>query len=383
MTITRCPACSTAFRVSPEQLALRNGRVRCGHCYRPFDALAHRIPDEPVAAPEAPSQIPPVIQLRRASGQARPAGFAPTSQPVPFAPPEIPAAPHAAPPARSPEPPAAAPPKPTVSSPEPDPLSELPDLDFQLPESPYADEPDTWIDIDPRTELKWKPVEERAATLEATGHPWHSTETRIEPALDDSDDGLPPPAPASVEARAQAIDDDVDHWRTKTYAPPTKPVRHRWLWALCIGMLLGILGAQASYTWREPITREWPELRPLYLEACARLGCTVPLPRVVADLVIERSNLEFNAPGSPYYELQAVVHNRAAHPQQVPHIELTLTDLADQPLMRRALTPAEWLPKGFVQKDGIGAGARVEFTLPFSARELKGVTGFRVVAFYP
>lgn len=381
MTITRCPACSTAFRVSPEQLALRNGRVRCGHCYRPFDALAHRIPDEPAVAPEPPPQIPPVIQPRRAAGYAPPVAPTPVSQPSPFAPPEAAAAPQPAPAVRAWEPPATPAPLPEPE-PEPDPLSELPDLDFQLPAMPYI-EPDTWVDTDPRTELRWKPVEERAATLEAMGHPWHSTETRIDPPLDDSDDGLPPPAPASVEARAQAIDDDVDHWRSKTYAPPTKPVRHRWLWALCIGMLLGILSAQASYIWREPITREWPQLRPLYLEACARLGCSVPLPRVVADLVIERSNLEFNAPGNPYYELQAVVHNRAAHPQQVPHIELTLTDLADQPLMRRALTPAEWLPKGFVQENGIGAGARVEFTLPFSARELKGVTGFRVVAFYP
>lgn len=340
MTITRCPACSTAFRVSPEQLALRNGRVRCGHCYRPFDALAHRIPDEPAAPPEPPSQIPPVIQPRR---PAEPA-------------------------ARLPEPEIA-------------PLSELPDLEFQLPEVPFNDEPDTWIDTDPRTELKWKPVEERAAALNAMGHPWHGSDTRIDPALDASDDGLPPPAPASVEARAQAIDDD--HWRGDAYAPAVKPVRHRWLWALCIGTLLGALAAQASFIWREPITREFPQLRPLYLEACARLGCTVPLPRVISALVIERSNLEFSAPGSPYYELQAVVHNRAAHPQQVPHIELTLTDTADQPLMRRALTPAEWLPKGFAQQEGIAAGARVEFTLPFAARELKGVTGFRVVAFYP
>lgn len=377
MTITRCPACSTAFRVSPEQLALRNGRVRCGHCYRPFDALAHRVADEPAFAPEPPSQIPPVIQPRRAA-EPPPAAANPPPSATPPATASA-AAPPPAPPQMSPAP---APEPVALPVPEIAPLSEMPDLDFHIPEMPFNDEPDTWTDTDPRTELKWKPVEERAAALEALGHPWRGTDARLEPALDNADD-LPPPVPASVEARAQAVEDDVDHWRSDAYAPATKPVRHRWLWALCIGMLLGILGAQASYIWREPITREFPQLRPLYLEACARLGCTVPLPRVVSALVIERSNLEFSAPGSPYYELQAVVHNRAPHPQQVPHIELTLTDTADQPLMRRALAPAEWLPKGIAQQEGIAAGARVEFTLPFAARELKGVTGFRVVAFYP
>lgn len=39
MMLTRCPACDTAFRVTPEQLKLRAGRVRCGHCQAVFNAL--------------------------------------------------------------------------------------------------------------------------------------------------------------------------------------------------------------------------------------------------------------------------------------------------------------------------------------------------------
>lgn len=41
--LTRCPSCSTAFRVTPEQLQARHGRVRCGHCataFNAFDSLA-------------------------------------------------------------------------------------------------------------------------------------------------------------------------------------------------------------------------------------------------------------------------------------------------------------------------------------------------------
>ena len=36
--ITRCPGCGTAFRVTPEQLAAREGKVRCGRCAAVFDA---------------------------------------------------------------------------------------------------------------------------------------------------------------------------------------------------------------------------------------------------------------------------------------------------------------------------------------------------------
>jgi predicted Zn finger-like uncharacterized protein len=37
--ITRCPSCSTPFRVTPEQLQAHDGKVRCGQCRTVFDGL--------------------------------------------------------------------------------------------------------------------------------------------------------------------------------------------------------------------------------------------------------------------------------------------------------------------------------------------------------
>lgn len=37
--ITQCPSCSTLFRVTPEQLQARQGKVRCGRCMAVFDGL--------------------------------------------------------------------------------------------------------------------------------------------------------------------------------------------------------------------------------------------------------------------------------------------------------------------------------------------------------
>ena len=41
MQITQCPDCHTAFKVSPEHLAVANGWVRCGRCGAVFEALKH------------------------------------------------------------------------------------------------------------------------------------------------------------------------------------------------------------------------------------------------------------------------------------------------------------------------------------------------------
>ena len=43
--LTRCTHCDTAFRITPEDLALARGRVRCGQCMRTFDAL-QKLTDE-------------------------------------------------------------------------------------------------------------------------------------------------------------------------------------------------------------------------------------------------------------------------------------------------------------------------------------------------
>src|SRR6476659_10719898 len=48
---TRCPGCATVFRVTPAQLALRDGQVRCGHCRAVFDANDHFVRLD-IVAPE-------------------------------------------------------------------------------------------------------------------------------------------------------------------------------------------------------------------------------------------------------------------------------------------------------------------------------------------
>ena len=37
--VTQCPHCSTLFRVTPQQLQVRHGRVRCGRCLNVFDGF--------------------------------------------------------------------------------------------------------------------------------------------------------------------------------------------------------------------------------------------------------------------------------------------------------------------------------------------------------
>jgi predicted Zn finger-like uncharacterized protein len=70
---TRCPACRTIFRVTSQQLSLRDGQVRCGHCHTVFNgvaallSLAPRLRDER-NEPELDEAAlgPPTVTLRNA-----------------------------------------------------------------------------------------------------------------------------------------------------------------------------------------------------------------------------------------------------------------------------------------------------------------------------
>jgi predicted Zn finger-like uncharacterized protein len=45
--LTRCPSCVTTFRITPEQLKAKQGRVRCGRCQTVFNAI-ETLADVPV-----------------------------------------------------------------------------------------------------------------------------------------------------------------------------------------------------------------------------------------------------------------------------------------------------------------------------------------------
>jgi predicted Zn finger-like uncharacterized protein len=78
---TRCPGCKTIFRVTSQQLAMRGGQVRCGHCHTVFDGVGallslaprpHAERDEPEFDEAALG--PPTVTLRNAHALEPPPG---------------------------------------------------------------------------------------------------------------------------------------------------------------------------------------------------------------------------------------------------------------------------------------------------------------------
>ena len=61
LLVTQCPYCQTRFRLTPEQLLVAAGNVRCGACLEVFNASEAEVteaPATPAAEPPAPAPVP-------------------------------------------------------------------------------------------------------------------------------------------------------------------------------------------------------------------------------------------------------------------------------------------------------------------------------------
>jgi hypothetical protein len=77
-----------------------------------------------------------------------------------------------------------------------------------------------------------------------------------------------------------------------------------------------------------------------------------------------------------------VLRNQSKASQAWPHIELTLNDNADKPVLRRVFAPHEYLPNAAEAVKGFGPRSEQSVKLYFELKELKA-SGYHIAIFYP
>ena len=302
---TRCPACSTVFRVVPDQLRVSEGWVRCGRCSEVFDA-SRSLTDIDTGEPrQAALAAPPVAAPAPAEDDAWIGRIAEPSR-----------------------------------APEPARDSQPVDSDFTADER--ATRPDG-----------------SAATAGLT-----ATDPRAEP-------GDRP----SFVVRAER----AERWRR----PPVRA-------ALAVVIVAGTLGlaAQAAVEYRDLAAARFPATRPLLVQACAALGCTVEAARVIDSLAVESSGL-VRVEKSSIYRLSVVLRNRATIDVALPALDVTLTDSQGRLIARKVVRVADL---GAAQAT-IGAGREIALqatlqaaaaaSAPAPALALETIAGYTIELFYP
>lgn len=201
-------------------------------------------------------------------------------------------------------------------------------------------------------------------------------------------DPPPPPEPAAAAfAGASApgtepVDvQDYDNrfaWREKR--PPS-----RWWKAVAtvaIPLLVVAFLLQATFHFRDALAAHFPATKTSLNRLCTVLGCAIRPLRTVDALSIEASDLQADPAHRGLLILSATIRNRAAHSIGYPYLELTLTDSADQVVVRRALSPPDYLSGTANTAAGIPANGEVPVKV-FIDASATTQAGYRLYLFFP
>jgi len=319
MLFTRCPECTTTFRVSDEALRKANGQVRCGRCASVFNATAEQVDGDPPTAPAVSNQTqataaaaaPAAAQSAASEAriEATPADFEPTPLP------------HRA-----------------IEPAEPTPAS---------------------VGVGSMAEV--------VAEAEFASH--DDYEASVAPATSARDDATP----ISAERVDEVLDTTADTpllatepaWRPLSAATPRLS---RW-WGFAVAFALVLLGVQIANHFRatlagHPIFGSWAQ------RAYALVGVTVT-PRwdvrqyEILDWV---ATAEPNTRGVGSLKISARIQNRGPQQQPYPRLQLRLKDRWEKAVRSRIFGPDEYLsrdaPHARLMAAGETARAEIEVVDP-------------------
>jgi predicted Zn finger-like uncharacterized protein len=330
--ITRCPACGTQFRVVADQLKISEGWVRCGKCREVFDAPVNMTTD----GQGAPKPLPLRVSSERAIQQETENFSADNSEIA---------------------------------------ISKAAVNDLPAPKKKQDFSSSDWINsVNPPA-----PYEDSFSS--ADNPPSLMPEDFTEEELSSSD-LAPLFAQSSLEQPSVVTPSFVrqarraQRWRS--------PWVKASLFALVL-LLMTALGLQVALQERDRIAAAQPLALPWLQQLCLIAGCTVgPLKQIESVQVDASSFNKLRTEGKyEFYKVALNLKNSGTLAVAVPHIELSLNDSQDQPVLRRVLNPADL----GVSQPSLAPAAEIAgvTTVQIDNTQLAGarIAGYRMLAFYP
>lgn len=420
--VTRCTACGTLFKVVADQLKISDGWVRCGQCGTVFDAQGNLVPE----FESSPS--PPIENQRPSFGSEslRDSSFNPQDRealqaaftPARATPAKTPLSAAITAPAQLSFPPAATqpaqlsdlssgflppPPEATAYSPQPAQMA-------SLKTGTSADSsPDSRVDSQSFSPGKLRESGEidsetgpSSSSWAASEYPDHkgrlldvsSTSLSAEPTTLSTpstgvslSDLMPPPLP-EVDLLGPEITPTF-----VTQAQRAKRWRRPWMsfiLSLILLSLITVLGLQVSLYERDRIATQWPQTKPWLDQLCQYAACQIQAMKRIDFITVDASSFNLINKNSTQleaatqtYRLSITLKNTGPLAVALPHLELSLQDAQDQPILRRVLSPADI---GMAdQAIASGKDMAGSLTLQVDTAQLAGsrINGYRVLAFYP
>ncbi|MFK0379465.1 DUF3426 domain-containing protein [Pandoraea sp. NPDC090278] len=354
---TRCPHCHTVFRVVADQLKLRDGLVRCGHCREVFDGRAYLCDppadDTPPASPSPNATSSPSSATESAFATSGAASATSTAT-------------------RPTTPEGASSPSSSSSSAA---TSEKPVPEMLTPTAIAA--------------LLGSPDESRAQMQHGPGR-----------YMDDDDPTVltAPTASPSLRAETPPLSTDANK----------RPGAARVIWRVLMTLAVVALLCQWAWIERAALIDRIPALHGVFAAIGRPLHVAVGLPRQPDKIQISSVTLVTDAVGSNDdsgvasvvaasdasaastdaptdsvpMTLTVFVRNEAGHALAWPSLELTLSDIDGKPVVRRVFSANDYVTGAAMRDAGLASRNERTIRLRLSAQAALA-SNYRVLAFYP
>lgn len=333
--ITRCPTCSSTFKVEPDQLRVSDGWVRCGHCSEIFDAPANMCEASEVDAASATG----------------PSSLQPGERPEP--------------------------------APETDQFPRIQGgavIDAQ------------WWQNQPSLDMPVPvpvPVPVPAANTVSRDESGDATSASIKAVTG----ALEPPVMTPMTFRATAEEGlpGVASRPNPVFMPgfqKTQPPNERaqskprnW-WVVLAVVAFAVLMLQVVFAERDLIAARQPNLKSSLALMCRLAGCEVSEPRQIASITVDGASFSREAEGDGY-RLYFSLRNSAAMALKMPAVELTLLDTQERPVLRRVLMPDDFGASASLPPHAERTASLLLMLSGAEVATLPAIAGYHVDPFYP
>jgi hypothetical protein len=243
----------------------------------------------------------------------------------------------------------------------------------------------------------------------------------FDPDENSADDEKTEPVPSSADPQKAADEDEPDpisqaidrlqkrpksleELRPGYRAPSTEPVKNeeedepefvragrrkqriarisRAVFSIGSVVLLAALVFQGMYSFRNVLSATFPPLNPALAAICQAAQCRLELPRHIDNITLESSEFQSLPKQDNALSLNMLLRNQSQIALAWPSIELTLSDASEKPVIRKVLTPKDYLPKSIDVSKGFPRYSEQSVTLMFRVAELKP-EGYHIYLFYP
>ena len=151
--------------------------------------------------------------------------------------------------------------------------------------------------------------------------------------------------------------------------------------ALFAFILAGLFAAQLAVHQHSVLLAFAPGLKPWLQQICRPFACEIGLPKRIDAIVIDSSSFN-KASEAGEFRLGFILKNASNIEVAMPSLEISLTDIQEQVIVRRVLSPSQ-----FGASNGLIA-ANLDFSNTVTLQIqpdalLQRIAGYRLLAFYP